>query len=265
MQANAPSFGVQLRDWRQRRRLSQLDLACEAGVSSRHISFLETGRSNPSREMIQLLAEMLAVPLRERNALLLAAGFAPAFPVRQLDDRALAPARRAVDLILAGHDPFPALAVDRGWHLVAANAGVGKLLVGVPPAMLQPPVNVLRLSLHPDGLAPRIVNLGDWRHHVLQRLDQQIAACADPGLMALRDELAGLARGGTRAARDGADPGGIAVPLVLESPAGRLSFISTTTVFGTPVDVTLAEIAIESFFPADAATGERLQALPPAG
>lgn len=256
-------FGVHLRHWRQRRRLSQLDLAQEADISTRHLSYVETGRATPSREMVLRLAERLEVPLRERNALLVAAGFAPMYRQRALDDPALAAARQAVDLVLKGHEPYPALAIDRHWNLVAANAIVPLLMAGAAPALVQPPINVLRLSLHPEGLAPRIANLGQWRAHLLERLQQQIAATADPTLQALHDELAAypVASPGGEAAAGGGELSSVVVPFQLATPGGTLSFISTTTIFGTPVDVTLQELAVESFFPADAPTAAALTAL----
>jgi len=249
--------GAQLREWRQRRRLSQLDLAGDAEVSTRHLSFVETGRAMPSREMVLRLADRLEVPLRERNHLLTAAGFAPMYAERGLDDPALKAARDAVELVLKGHEPYPALAVDRHWTLVSHNRAVPPLLAGVAPALLQPPINVLRISLHPDGLAPRIVNLAQWRAHLLHRLRQQVAVSADPVLAALADELAGYPAPAATPP-DIADAA-VVVPFVLTTAAGTLSFISTTTVFGTPVDVTLSELALETFFPADAATGAALQ------
>ena len=261
-------IGAMIRKWRERRGLSQLALAVRAEVSSKHVSFVETGRAQPSREMVLHLAELLDVPLRERNVLLVAAGFAPVYQARALDDPALAAARAAVAVVLRGHEPYPALAVDRYWNLLSQNRGVAPLLVGVTPALLKAPVNVLRLSLHPDGLAPRIANLAEWRTHLLLRLRQQIEASADARLSALHDELLGYAsveacgrttdagkRGSTRA-----EPG-ILVPLRLRSEHGLLSFMSTTTVFGTPVDITLAELAIESFFPADEHTSGILRTL----
>ena len=252
-------FGDQLKLWRRQRHLSQLDLALEAEVSARHLSFVETGRARPSRDMVMRLAECLSLPLRNRNALLLAAGFAPAYRERAFDDPALAPAREAVQMILDGHAPFPALAVDRHWQMVAHNRVVPLLLAGVAPELLVPPVNVLRLSLHPDGLAPRIVNLGEWKRHLLERLVGQIAASADPALELLRDELA---RYPAPAGKGRPEPtSSIAVPLQIDSAGGRLSFISTTTMFGTPIEVTLSEIAIESFFPADPQTREALRKL----
>jgi transcriptional regulator with XRE-family HTH domain len=255
--------GDLLREWRQRRRLSQLDLACEADISTRHLSFLETGRSQPSRDMVLHLAERLEVPLRERNLLLVAAGYAPVFPERSLSDPALAPARQAVDLVLAGHEPYPAIAVDRHWTLVAANKAVAPLLAGVAAELLQPPVNVLRLSLHPQGLAPRIVNLAEWRAHILERLRHQVDLSADPVLVALMEELRAYPMKGDRLRPPGGHKNyaGVVVPLELASEEGTLALFSTTTVFGTPVDITLSELALETFFPADAATAEALRRL----
>jgi transcriptional regulator with XRE-family HTH domain len=260
--APARTIGDHIRDWRRRRRLSQLHFALEAEISQKHLSFIESGRSSPSRDMVLRLAEHLQVPLRERNAMVLAAGFAPAFPERRLNDPALAPARQAIDLILKGHEPYPALAVDRHWTLVAANAAVGRLLglVG-DAALLEPPVNVLRLALHPGGLAPHIVNFGQWRSHILERLREQVGLSGDETLAALLSSLRGLPYDRAEKLDEAANAyGGIAVPLRLRTPAGLMSFISTTTVFGTPIDVTLSEIALETFFPADPATGEMLRA-----
>ena len=256
--------GELLRDWRQRRHLSQLALALEADVSARHVSFLETGRARPSREMLLRLAERLEIPLRERNALLLAAGYAPAYPERALDDPALRPAKEVVERVLAGHEPYPALAVDRHWSLVTANRAVGPLLVGVDPTLLRPPVNVLRLSLHPDGLAPRIANLVQWRAHLLERLRRQVEQTADAGLARLLDELRHAASGGPGEPAASGDVR-VAVPLRLRTERGLLSLLSTTMVFGTPVDVTLAELAVEAFFPADPQTAESLRRLAEGG
>jgi transcriptional regulator with XRE-family HTH domain len=258
--ASAP-IGDLLRDWRRRRRMSQLDLASEAEITQKHLSFVESGRSAPSRAMVLRLAEHLAVPLRERNLMLLAAGHAPAFPERRLDDPDLGTARAVVRTVLRGHEPWPALAVDRRWTLVEANAAVAPLLAGVAEAaLLRPPVNVLRLSLHPGGLAPRIEGLADWREHILARLRRQVHATADPALIELLRELAAypMPHGGRRAPVEAA---AIAVPLRLRTEAGVLSFLTTTTVFGTPLDVTLDELAIEAFYPADAATEAALRAL----
>lgn len=257
----AHSVGGLLREWRRRRRLSQLDLACEAEISTRHLSFLETGRSLPSRDMVLHLAERLDVPLRERNMLLVAAGYAPVFPERPLDDPALSAARRAVDAVLAGHEPHPAVALDRHWTLVAANRAVAPLLDGAAPELLRPPVNVLRLSLHPEGLAPRIANLPEWRAHLLARLRRQIELTADPALAALLEELRAYPGRAEATPAPRGDPSGVAVPLRLRTREGDLSFLSTTMVFGTPVDVTLSELAIEAFFPADAETPGTLRRL----
>jgi len=257
MQTQILPVGDQLRAWRGRRRLSQLDLALDAEISARHLSFLETGRSRPSRAMLLRLAERLNIPPRDRNLLLVAAGFAPALPERALDDPALAAARRAVDLVLKAHEPFPALAVDRHWNMVAANAGVAPLLAGVAAFLLEPPVNVLRLSLHPEGVAPSIANLAQWRAHIFRRLESQIEASADQVLAALLAELRAYP-GGT--SREADDHGGVAVPLVLRTGAGQLSFLSTTTMFGTPIDITLSELAIEAFLPADVQTARMLMA-----
>jgi transcriptional regulator with XRE-family HTH domain len=245
--------GTLLRDWRRRRRWSQLELAVEAGVSTKHLSFLETGRSQPSREMVLRLAEQLDVPLRERNALLLAAGYAPVFAERPLDAPGLGAARRAVDLVLRGHEPCPAIAIDRHWNLVAGNAAIPFLLEGVAPSLLAPPVNVLRVSLHPDGLAPRIANLAEWRAHLLARLRHQIEISGDAELAALHDELAAYPARGARGTASGAY-GDVAVPFELATDDGVLAFLGTTTVFGTPLEITLAELALETFFPANAET-----------
>jgi transcriptional regulator with XRE-family HTH domain len=264
MMGSVQPVGDLLRGWRQRRRMSQLDLACEADISTRHLSFIETGRALPSRDMVLHLAERLEVPLRERNLLLTAAGYAPVFPERPLSDPALHAARMAVDLVLAGHEPYPALAVDRHWTLITANNAAMRLLAGVDPALLKPPVNVLRLGLHPSGLAPRTANLAEWRAHLLARLQHQVALSADPVLIALLEELRGYpapqAPSTGRPANDH-DTAGVVVPFQLVTEGGTLAFLSTTTVFGTPVDITLSELALESFFPADAGTAAALRLL----
>lgn len=252
--------GALLREWRQRRRFSQLDLAGDAGISTRHLSFVETGRSLPSREMLHRLADRLDLPLRVRNQLLIAAGYAPGFTERPLADPALAAARDAVERVLAAHHPYPALAIDRHWNLLAANDAIGWLLDGVEPALLAPPVNVLRLALHPRGLAPRITNLGEWRAHLLARLQRDIDNSAEPALQALWEELLGYPGDAAAPA-----PPAVVVPLRLRVGGNELSFISTTTVFGTPLDITLAELALECFFPADAATAAQLQRFAAAG
>jgi transcriptional regulator with XRE-family HTH domain len=250
--------GDLLRDWRQRRRLSQLALANEADVSARHVSFLETGRAQPSREMLLRLAERLEIPLRERNGLLIAAGFAPVYAERPLDDPALVSAREAVDLVLAGHEPYPAIAIDRHWTLIAFNDAIPRLLTSVDPELLKPPVNVLRLSLHSDGLAPSIINLGQWRAHLLERLRRQIEVSGDPVLADLLHELSGY----PYEEEPRSSPyqvNGVVVPLSLRLGDTVLDLFSTTTIFGTPVDITLSELAIESFFPANAETAEQLR------
>ncbi len=251
--------GDLLREWRGRRRLSQLDLAYDAEISQRHLSFLEIGRSQPSREMILRLAEQLEIPLRERNVLLTAAGFAAVFPERPLGDESLAAARQAVDLILNGLEPNPSFAVDRHWTLVAANKAVNVLLAEVDSSLLEPPVNMLRLCLHPKGFTPQVINYSDWRRNVLEYLNRQVEITADAFLMELYQELKGYPKPKSLRANlptKEIDYSRFAIPLRLLTKEGELSFISTVTVFGTPIDVTLSELAIESFFPADEETAE---------
>jgi len=255
--ADRPRIGTLLRDWRLRRRMSQQDLALEAGVSARHVSFVETGRAKPSADMVIQLAEHLDVPLRDRNTLLLAAGFAPAYAQRDLDEPEMGPVREAIDRVLRGHEPYPAVVVDRHWGLVAANRAVPLLIGGAADHLLEPPVNVLRLSLHPEGMAPRIANLGEWRAHLLDRLGRQAVVSGDPALFALHEELAGYP-GGEGGHVPDLEAGAIAVPLRLRTDDGELAFISTATTFGTATDVTVSELAIESFFPADDATARAL-------
>src|ERR1700709_396135 len=251
-------IGDHLGEWRERRLLSQLDLAGAAGVSARHLSFVETGRAAPSREMVLKLAERLEVPLRERNVLLVAAGFAPAFPQRALDDPALKSARAAIDLVLKAHEPNPALAYDRHWNLVTANRMVAQLLDGVAPHLLGQPLNILRLAFHPEALAPRTVNLAEWSSHLLERLHRQCEATADPELLKLYQELKAY----PMPARSGPLPSdNVATPFKLRLNGEVLSFISTTMIFGTPVDVTLSELALETFFPADELTARRMGAI----
>ncbi len=256
----AAPFGEHLRTWRQRRRLSQLDLALQADVSTRHLSFVETGRAEPSREMVLRLADRLHIPLRERNTLLVAAGYAPMYRERPLDDPALAGARAAVELVLKAHEPYPALALDRHYNLILANRVAPLFLEGIPADLLQPPLNVVRLSLHPQGMAPRIVNILQWRSHILERLRQQIALTADPALVSLLDDVQAypMPEQASGASLQGEHPG-VVMPMHLRSEAGVLSFISTLTVFGSPNDVTLQELAVESFFPADEATAKVLR------
>src|ERR1700741_5103680 len=252
--------GDHLRQWRQRRHLSQLDLAGDAEISARHLSFVETGRAAPSRDMVLRLAERLEVPLRERNVLLVAAGYAPAFPQRPLDDPALKSARAAIDLVLKAHEPNPALAYDRHWNLVSANRMVMPLLEGIPSRLLGQPFNVLRLSFHPEALAARTVNLAEWCGHLLERLHRQCEATADPELIKLYNDLKAF----PLPARSGpVSPDNVAIPYKLRHRGEVLSFISTTMVFGTPVDVTLSELALETFFPADELTARRLKEMQP--
>jgi transcriptional regulator with XRE-family HTH domain len=249
--------GEHLREWRQRRHLSQLDLAVDAEISARHLSFVETGRAAPSREMVMRLAERLDVPLRERNVLLVAAGFAPAFPQRSLDDPMLKSARQAIDLVLKAHEPNPALAYDRHWNLVTANRMVAPLLDGIPERLLGQPFNVLRLAFHPEALASRTVNLAEWCGHLLERLHRQCEATADPELIKLYNELKAFPLPARSAPLPPDD--NVAIPLKLRHKGEVLSFISTTMVFGTPVDVTLSELALETFFPADDPTAARMR------
>ena len=257
MSVTVRPVGDMLREWRQRRRKSQLELSLDAEISTRHLSFLETGRSQPSREMVLRLAEQLDMPLRDRNVLLQAAGYASVFPERPLDDPALAIARQAIEQVLTGHEPNPALAVDRHWTLVASNAATGRLLAGVDPALLQPPVNVLRLALHPRGVAPRTANLGEWRAHLLARLGHQIQITGDPVLVRLLRELRDYPA--PAAPAHDVDAAAFVVPFRLVTEHGTLAFFSTVTVFGTPIDVTLSELAVEAFYPADVATADALR------
>jgi transcriptional regulator with XRE-family HTH domain len=253
-----PAIGTLLKDWRRRRHLSQFELALDAGVSARHLSFVETGRSRPSPEMIVRLAEQLDVPLRECNQLLLAGGYALVYGQRDLQNPQMGPVR-AIERVLAGHDPYPAVVVDRHWGMVAANQAIALLTDGVAEHLLAPPVNVLRLGLHPEGLAARIINHGEWRAHLLDRLHRQSVASADPALTALHAELAAYPVG-DHGPRPDLAANEIAVVLRLAHSNGELKFISTVATFGTAVDVTMSELAIESFYPADAATAEFLHA-----
>ena len=260
---NRPRLGELLKRWRSQRRISQLDLAVQAGVSARHLSFVETGRSQPSREMVLHLAEQLGVPLRDRNALLTAAGYAPVYRESSLDEPELASIRQAITVILRNHEPMPALVVDRRWDLVDANAGVTMFLSLLSAALLEPPVNVIRASLHPEGLAPRIVNFDEYAVHLVERLRRQFELSGDSSLAALLDEV--LEYPGVDeavAGHTGGAPVGVVLPVQLRLDHGEvLSFFTTMTVFGTPLDVTLSELAVESFFPADEATAAGVRAL----
>jgi transcriptional regulator with XRE-family HTH domain len=266
---NAQPVGRLLRQWRTRRRLSQLDLAIQADISSRHLSFVETGRSRPSRDMVLHLAEELDLPLRERNSLLLAAGYAPVYPESRLDSDRMAEVRAAVHQVLRAHEPYPAVAVDGGWNLIDANAAVAALTEGAAPWLLEPPANVLRISLHPEGMAPRIVNLGEWRSHLLGRLRRQADGTGSPQLAALHEELRGYPGGQPEPETDPPEPGDglrahdVVLPLQLRHGEAELAFFSTVATFGTPLDITVAELVIESFFPADAPTAAALRELQP--
>jgi transcriptional regulator with XRE-family HTH domain len=252
---HTPSFGSLMRQWRKRRRLSQLDLAIGADVSSRHVSFIETGRSVPSRAMILRLAAALDVPLREQNQMLVAAGLAPVYAERSLDDADMAAVRDGVDRVLAAYNPYPCLAVDRGWRILQANAGAAVLIESVAPHLLERP-NALRIALHPEGLAPRIRNLAQWRHHVLGRLRREAAVSGSSELSSLLAELEAYPGG----SEEPPDLGGVVVPLELYTAQGRLlTFLSTVTTFGTALDLTAAELSIEAFLPADQATSEALR------
>jgi len=253
------AVGTLLRDWRTRRRMSQLDLASDAGISSRHLSFVETGRSRPSREMVLHLADHLDVPLRARNSLLIAAGYAPTYHATDLDAPELQSVRTAIERVLVGHEPYPAILVDRRWELVAANRAVAVLIDGVAPELLEPPVNVLRASLHPNGLAQRIVNLAEWAENIIGGLRRQIAVTGDEDLRALEIELSEYAAAqGAAPPPPNEGPGAVAIPLRLRADDGELAFITTIATFGTALDVTLAELAIEAFLPADATTAAAL-------
>lgn len=262
-----PEVGALLRQWRERRRVTQLELALDAGISARHLSFVETGRSKPGREMLLRVLEQLKVPFREQNRLLLAAGHAPAYPERSLDDPDLAPVRDALDVILSGHEPYPAVAVDRLWNMVAANSAMLALAQGieVDPELLGPPVNVMRLGLHPRGLGPLFVNLGDWHAHWLKRLDRQLAATGDGQLASLIEEIADYPV--PEPTHDSlAEPatGELLGPVRVRTPGGgELSFFGMFAGFDTPFEVTTSELAIELLFPADQATAEALHELRP--
>jgi transcriptional regulator with XRE-family HTH domain len=252
--------GQLLREWRERRRLSQLELCVQAEISTRHLSFVETGRSRPTPEMILKLTEHLDVPLRERNQLLLAGGYAPAYPQHGLDAPELARVRAALRQVLAGHEPYPALVINRWWELEEANAATGVLLAGLPEHLLRPPVNVLRLSLHPDGMAARIANLAQWRAHLLAQVRQRAEQTGDAKLAQLHEELLGYPGG-----MDATLPAdNVVLPLRLWHEGAQLSLFSISAAVATAADVTVEELVIESFYPADDATAQLLRALSPA-
>lgn len=254
-----PGVGELLRDWRRRRRLSQLELSIRADISTRHLSFLETGRSVPSREMVLQLADHLELMLRDRNRLLLAAGYAPVYPESTFEAPELAAVRSAVRQVLRGHEPYPAVVIDRSWNLVDANQSLAVLTDLVDPSLLAPPANVLRASLHPDGLAPHIVNLGEWRAHLLHRLRRQAEFSGDPALAELEDELRGYPCRDPRPEHDLPQASDIVVPLRVSRPEGVLNLFTTVATFGTPLDVTVSELSIESFYPADEETARVLR------
>lgn len=258
-----PNVGFLLRAWRERRRMTQLDLALDAGISARHLSFVETGRSKPGREMLLRVLEQLKVPFREQNRLLLAAGYAPAYPERSLDDPNLGPVRDALDLVLSGHEPYPALVVDRAWNMVAANRAMLALIesVEIDSDLLEPPINVMRVGLHPRGLGPLFVNLGDWHAHWIKRLERQLAATGDEELASLIDEVAGYPVPEPEAdAVTGFDSSEMLGAVRVRTPAGgELAFFGMFASFDTPFEVTTSELAVELLFPADRATAEKLQ------
>ncbi|MBC2777256.1 helix-turn-helix domain-containing protein [Parasphingopyxis marina] len=251
--------GQQLRQWRERRRVSQMQLALDADISPRHLSFIETGRSRPSTGTLERLAEQLEVPYRARNGMLRAAGFAPRHAERPLDDPAMEQALVAIQHILKGHEPYPAIAVDRHWNILAANDAISFFTEQIGSALLAQPMNALKIALHPEGLAPQVVNLAEWHAHVMEQLDRSIEASADEGLVALRAEIAGYPHAQAEEP-PAADPDRIWLPLIIDTVVGRMSFVSTITIFGTPVDVTLSELALEAFYPADEATADILRA-----
>jgi transcriptional regulator with XRE-family HTH domain len=256
-----PVIGDMLRGWRQRRHLSQLDLSVRTAVSSRHLSYIETGRSRPSRQMVLYLAEHLDVPLRERNALLLASGYAPVYSQRALDDddSDMRYVREAIERLLASHDPYPAFVIDRQWNVAGRNASTALLLKDVAPELLVPPVNALRLALHPSGLAPRIVNLAEWSSYLLRRIDHQMLATGDAGLAKLADEARSYPRV-AEPSQETANPADrVFVPLHLMNGFRELRFLNMVATFGTALDVTAAELVIEAFYPADPATAQALE------
>ncbi|MEW2261697.1 helix-turn-helix transcriptional regulator [Streptomyces sp. NPDC047853] len=258
----AQGVGPMLRSWRERRRVSQLELALRADSSARHISFVETGRSRPSEEMVLRLAEHLDVPVRERNALLLAAGYAPHYPETPLDDPALDALREGMERLIRGYEPYPALVVDATYRVLAANRGITLLMEGLPEHLLEPPLNAMRLTLHPEGLAPRIRNLREWRGHLLEQMRREIALHRSPRLRELYEEVSAYPVPDTAPGTEPAEPVPyFALPMQIEHEGRTLSFISSISTFNTPMDVTVAELAIETLLPADPATVKYLHTL----
>lgn len=253
-------MGALLRGWRERARLSQLELALRADSSARHISFIETGRSRPSPEMVLRLADQLDVPVRERNTLLITAGYAPRYAETSLADPALTAVREGLERMVAAYEPYPALVVDGTYQVLAANQGIAALLEGVAAHLLEPPLNAMRITLHPDGLAPRIRNFREWRGHLLEQMDRQLALVRSAPLRDLYQEVEAypLPPGGTET-RGQTSP--FALPMVIEHGGRTLSFFSTIATFNTPMDVTVSELAVETFLPADPETAKNLQLL----
>jgi transcriptional regulator with XRE-family HTH domain len=255
-----PTVGDHLRRWRERRRLSQLDLACEAEISTRHLSYVETGRSQPSRDMVLRLTRELDLPLRDRNVMLVAAGYAPVFAEHALDADEMTAAREAMSLILEAHRPFPAYAIDRHWNMIGSNGALPQLYDGVSPDILEPPINVMRLALHPEGLASKIVNLAEWSGHLLERLQRQADLTADPVLIALMTELQGYLPSSVKSFGPAAGArGSIVVPFQIRVGAHTLSFMTTTMVFGAAQDVFLSEVTLEALYPADPETADHVR------
>jgi len=253
--AESRGFGTELRRWRDSRRVSQLELAIRAGTTQRHLSFIERGRSMPGRAIVVRLAEALGLSLRERNSLLLRAGYAPLFPESSLDEPLLRPVREALEGILDGHSPYPALVLRPYGEVVAANSAIDVLTEDADSALLEVPVNMLRLMLHPDGMARRVRNLGVWGQHVIENMRRRAAQSPDQRLDDFIAELSGYVPPAT----PGPDHMGFAVPLRLRCHEGELQLLTTLTSFATAVDITLAELHLEAFLPADETTAEILR------
>jgi transcriptional regulator with XRE-family HTH domain len=259
MQALRAPIGEQLRSWRERRQLSQLELSLVADVSARHLSFVENGRAQPGRDLILRLAKELDVPLRDRNALLVSAGFAPVFRQRQFDDPSFDPVRAIIAATLETHKPFPAYVIDRHWSVVASNSAIPELFEGVDPELLIAPINVVRMILHPRGIAPRLLNFSTWRRHYLAQLRRQITLTGDTILQELYREASSYPHPGSEDAQSEVSADGPAIAFEVMTRLGRLSFLSATTVFGSPADVTLEEIALELLYPANTFTAQTVR------